>query len=135
METSVKPKFDIKAYRKQYRLDHRDRIEETRRIRSRKNPAKRLFSNAKKRAKEINVPFSIEPSDIKVPEYCPILGILLFVGNGKQGANSPSVDRIDSSKGYEKGNVQVISYKANAMKQNATKEELVKFAEWILSGK
>lgn len=124
--------FDLKEYRRQYRLDHRDRIEENRRKREHKNPAKKLFFSARRRAKIINVPFSIEPKDIIVPDKCPILDIPLFVGNGKQGANSPSVDRIDSKKGYEKGNIQVISYKANAMKQNATKEELVKFAEWIL---
>ena len=46
--------------------------------------------------------------------------------------NSPSLDRMDNSKGYVKGNVQVISHKANSMKFSASKDELLKFAEWVM---
>lgn len=44
----------------------------------------------------------------------------------------PSIDRIDSTKGYTKDNIQVISSKANTMKSNASVEELRMFAYWVL---
>ena len=39
--------------------------------------------------------------------------------------NSPSLDRIDSSKGYTPDNVWVISRRANIIKHDATLEELL----------
>jgi len=46
------------------------------------------------------------------------------IGVGKICAGSPSLDRINPALGYVKGNVWVISFKANAIKQNATVQEL-----------
>ncbi len=37
---------------------------------------------------------------------------------------SPSLDRIDSTKGYTKGNIWVISNRANTLKNDATLSEL-----------
>ena len=46
-------------------------------------------------------------------------------GNGPRPIeNSPSLDRIDPTKGYVKGNVWIISHKANVFKSYATHEEL-----------
>lgn len=94
------------------------------------NPAFKLWSTAKNRALKAGVEFNIELSDVVVPATCPILGIPLVVQSGKVGSNSPSLDRIHPDKGYTKGNVQVISYRANSMKSNATPQDLLRFAHW-----
>lgn len=71
--------------------------------------------------------------DIDIPETCPMLGMPLTTtqGEGVVWSNA-SVDRIDNTKGYVKGNVQVVSRLANSMKQHATPEQLVAFAKAIL---
>ena len=46
------------------------------------------------------------------------------INEGVSAANSPSVDRIVPELGYVKGNVQIISHKANTIKSNATLEDL-----------
>ena len=72
------------------------------------------------------IQFDIDYTDISIPEYCPLLGIKLnkHVGEGKLHDNSPSLDKIIPELGYTKGNVWIISNKANRMKSNATIEEL-----------
>ena len=98
------------------------------------NIESKLCTNASMRAKKRGIEFSISKKDIVLPEYCPILGLKLEmnVGTGAGGkGNSYSLDRIDPTKGYIPGNIQVISHKANSMKLNASKEELLLFAEWI----
>jgi hypothetical protein len=91
----------------------------------------RLYYLAKQRAKQRNVEFNIEVSDIVIPEICPILKIKLEKNNIGWMPNMPSLDRIDPKKGYVKGNVKVISGKANVMKNNASIEELKIFTENI----
>ena len=98
------------------------------------NVAKTLLHSAKKRAKVKNLLFDIVYTDVVVPDNCPVLGVPLVIkqaGDKTHGRYSPSLDRIIPSLGYVKGNIQVISHLANAMKQDATAEELLKFAEWV----
>jgi hypothetical protein len=100
-----------------------------------RNPEAYLCTIAKHRAKKKGLDFNITKGDFKVPPFCPILGIPLefhFDGSNGGKPNSPSLDRIDNSKGYVKGNVQVISLLANTMKSYASKEQLLTFAKWIL---
>lgn len=98
-------------------------------------PEWKMHQRAKQRCKTSGREFSIEVSDIVIPDICPILGIPINMNSGRSGAysNSPSLDRKDNAKGYTKDNIQVISQKANAMKGAATEEELVAFALWINS--
>lgn len=85
----------------------------------------RILSVAKSRAKKKNIEFSITLSDIYIPDTCPIFGMPFAQLDGLgTKPNSPSLDRIDSSKGYVPGNVWVISWKANSLKRDATLAEL-----------
>lgn len=91
-----------------------------------------LWLGVKNSAKRRGLEFSISPTDLVIPELCPILGIRLNFRYGKGSwSDQPSVDRIDNDKGYITNNVQVISRQANSMKSNATDKELLKFAFWI----
>ena len=98
-------------------------------------PEKRMLRRAKSRAKERGLEFNLELSDIHIPTHCPVLGIELVVHKGRSGGNpnSPALDRIDNKKGYVKGNVMVVSHRANMMKLDASPEELLKFAEWVIT--
>lgn len=69
--------------------------------------------------------FTIEASDIVVPERCPLLNVVL----DRQATiatrmRAPSLDRKIQELGYTKDNTWVISYRANLLKNNATLEEL-----------
>lgn len=101
-----------KAYNKKYK---------------RENLGKVLFLSARYRAQKTGLEFNIEVDDIKVPTHCPILGILLEKGNIKDKDSSPSLDRVDNSKGYVKGNIKVISTLANQMKSKASISQIKTF--------
>lgn len=83
-----------------------------------------LFNNAKNRAKAKGIPIDITEKDIVFPEYCPVLGIKLEVSNRCARDNSPSIDRTNPSLGYVKGNIAIISHKANTIKSNASVEDV-----------
>lgn len=128
-----KNKDKIRETAKRYREKNREKTNESRALWKQNNPQRNIWSNAKYRAKRIGLEFNLEVEDIVIPEYCPYLGTKLTFDKLKGHLDShASLDRIDSSKGYIKGNVEVISYKANMMKQDASREQLLKFASCIL---
>lgn len=85
---------------------------------------KRQKYRAKKaNAKRVGTPFTLEFSDLTWPTHCPVLGIELnYLAEGKQ-ENSVSFDRIDPAQGYILGNVVVVSWRANRIKNDGTPEE------------
>lgn len=87
----------------------------------------------KQNAKNRGLAFNLTHEDLIVPDRCPILGCILERGIGAKSAHaaSPSVDRIDATKGYVKGNVAVISYRANVIKNDGTASEHRAVADWI----
>ncbi len=76
------------------------------------------------RSAEKGVPFDITLEDLVFPDVCPVLGIPLITRSGRFSDNSPSLDRIVPEKGYVKGNVQIMSYRANRIKCHASLAEL-----------
>lgn len=78
----------------------------------------------------------IRVEDIHIPELCPVLGIHLSVKRGLKArgfalGHSPTLDRIDNKKGYIPGNVAVISWRANALKKDASLQELEQLVKWL----
>ena len=64
--------------------------------------------------------------------HCPVFGTeFVFSGVVVATPQSPSLDRLDSSMGYVKGNVVVISVKANTIKSAYTAEDIAKVADWL----
>lgn len=88
-------------------------------------PEKELLANARRRARLLGLPFDLRLSDIVIPDRCPLLGTELSPAVGKvDRASSPTLDRIRPELGYVHGNVWVISYRANTIKNDASIEEL-----------
>ena len=60
---------------------------------------------------------------------CPLLNIPMDWNSPYKHPTTPSLDRIDSSKGYIKGNVQWVSWRANQLMSDATPDELFMLAQ------
>ncbi len=105
---------------------HAERIKHARALWASSNAGKRyaMWYSAKVRAVKDGIPFSITVDDVMIPEFCPLLGIAIEPGNGAMHAASPSLDRIQPELGYIPGNVWVVSFRANAIKQDACINEL-----------
>lgn len=119
----------INYMRKYYRdniLKIREKEQNTRDFKRKYNPEKYIFQNCKKRANR-GIEFNLTQEDIILPPVCPILQTDWEF----HSQYAPSVDRIDNDKGYVKGNIQILSRKANTMKNSASIEELRNFARWV----
>jgi hypothetical protein len=90
-----------------------------------------MVVSARTRARKQNVPFTITEGDITIPAHCPVLGLELVRGVGQAGPASPSLDKIVPALGYVRGNIQVISNRANILKRDATLEEIEALADWM----
>lgn len=91
-----------------------------------------MFLAARKRARIVGVPFDLDVTDIEIPARCPVLGMPLTLHHGRRGPrdSSPTLDRVVPSLGYVRGNVIVVSWRANRLKSDATMEELSRIVEW-----
>ncbi len=90
-----------------------------------KHRIKHLLGAVKARAKLKCIEFSLVESDIKIPVKCPSCKVnIRFAYEGRQPDNTPSLDRIDNTRGYVPDNIDVICYRCNHLKSDADIQEL-----------
>lgn len=143
-----KDKEKRKEYNRQYYLDNLEKFKKYAKNRTYTEEQKarkllwgrkqskelNMFRAAKHRAKTKGLDFNITIEDIVIPEMCPVL-LIKIVPNTSGARNpiksSPVLDRIDNSKGYIKGNVQVISSWANQRKGDLSIEEISRLYQYV----
>ena len=102
--------------------------------RNREDPHTRVCSHLKHRAKRKGLDFDLTPEFLRSidRDRCPYLEIPIIWNTGKgvfkAAANSKSVDRIDSAKGYTKDNVIICSTRANQILSDSTLPEIALIA-------
>lgn len=97
-----------------------------------------LINASKQRAKLNDREHDINVEDIKaiypVDGCCPIFGMKLEFNGAGFRDSSPSIDRIDSTKGYTRDNIQIISWKANRIKGAASLQDLEMLVAYLKQG-
>ena len=88
------------------------------------NPSNRIKHSVVARCNRRGTPYNLTEVDYKIPSHCPVLGIPLVLSGGTRVDRTPTMDRIDTEKGYVKGNVAIISWRANRLKNDATLTEI-----------
>lgn len=95
---------------------------------------KEMLNGARWRARKSGVPFAVTVVDFDPPILCPVLGIPIDYGR-KQTAgpkdDSPSIDRIIPQLGYVPGNVRIMSFRANRIRNNGTLEDFRKLVAFL----
>lgn len=97
-----------------------------------------LLNASKQRARNKNIEHTLTIEELKelypADGRCPVFGFTLQFGSAGFRENSPSVDKIDPKGGYTKDNVQIISWKANRLKTDATVKELELLLSFMKQG-
>lgn len=116
-------------YHKKYRARNRDNLNFR---------LQALLNASRQRAALKGREHSITIEDLKelYPKdgKCPVFGFELEFGDSGFRETSPSIDRIDSTKGYTRDNIQIISWKSNRLKAYATVEDLEILVAFLKQG-
>lgn len=92
-----------------------------------------MLRDAKARAKAEGLPLNIDEDYIRslVTTHCPALGIRLDFYATTTTPASPSLDRFYPDLGYIKGNLRILSHRANVIKNNSSVEERLMLVAWM----
>ena len=142
----MRTKEQIKMYQKEYRNKNKDKLKAYLKGYYQENKAKliiqmknyndktkpntleatikRNLKNIKSKCLSNGVPFDITMKDLCITDTCPLLGIEIKAGLPRNSAQSPSIDKIVPELGYIKGNVWIVSSRANIIKNDASVDEI-----------
>ena len=96
-----------------------------------KDPIGYVLARLKRAAKAKGLAFDLKRADIFIPKHCPVLGIKLNPIASGRGDGCPEVDRLVPELGYVRGNISIISHRANRIKDNGTALEHERIAAWM----
>jgi len=136
----------LRAQKKQYRAANAEKIrkrkQELHAASVDKDPKgtwlRKTFVRARARAKKRGLPYDAKYPDLELPDVCPVLGIALVYPKAlknKRSPNSPSLDRLENPLGYVALNLRAISFRANALKNDATVDELEAIIRYMKTAK
>lgn len=98
-------------------------------------PEHRLYTHAKHRKRSKELGFTLKENDITIPQKCPVFNIQIEPMKEKRSDSSPSIDRIDSTKGYHPDNVEIISWRANDIKGYGSLLEHLQVVSYMVNHK
>jgi hypothetical protein len=103
-----------------------------------RHPMAIIFRSARWRANKHKIEFNITLDDLTPlrVEICPVFHTPLEYGaqgKGYNNLNAASLDRIDNDRGYVRGNIVIMSRRANSIKNDGTADEHRMIAEWMES--
>jgi hypothetical protein len=97
-----------------------------------------LLNASKQRAKIKNIEHTLTLEQLKTiypkDNKCPVFGTELQFGDAGFRDNSPSIDKIDPKGGYTLDNVQILSWRANRLKVDASINELEMLLAFMKQG-
>jgi len=96
-------------------------------------PLRRMLRVARYRAKQAGLEFNITEMDLSPSTHCPVFPEieLKYTNHGRGDQAGASLDRKDNSKGYVRGNVVIMSLRANLLKNDGTAAEHRAIANWM----
>lgn len=134
----AKTKASIEASKRKRMADPVKHAQDLARLRvwarARKGPKVWLsnsLTGCRNRSAKRGIPCAIAAEDVALPNLCPVLGVVLAYAGGVNDPCAATLDRLRPELGYVKGNVTVISRRANAMKNDGTLDEHRRLVAWM----
>jgi hypothetical protein len=128
---AFKSKIVEREYNRTWAKNNKEKMKASRHRYWKKHPEKYIYLRAFHRSRQAGIKFSLKLEDFTIPSKCPCCKKVFGDVLENRSKQSPSLDRIDSSKGYTKQNVAVLCWGCNKVKTNGTIEQFKQLVKWL----